>query len=63
MGGFFGTNVGHFRVLGMEGWRLAFHLLAGVSLLTSFLVRRLASDPRRKVLPPLYLGSRVQGLG
>ena len=51
MGGFFGTNVGHFRVLGMEGWRLAFHLVAAVSLLTSFLVRRLASDPRRKVRP------------
>ena len=51
VGGFFGTNVGHFRVLGMEGWRLAFHLVAVVSLISSFLVRRFASDPRRKVRP------------
>ena len=49
MGGFFGTNVGHFQPLGMEGWRLAFHLVAAISLTTAFLVFYHATDPRRKV--------------
>ena len=50
MGGFFGTNVGAFpRLLGTEGWRLAFHFVATVSIITSGFVYRFALDPRRKV--------------
>ena len=49
MGGFFGTNVGHFQPLGIEGWRLAFHLVAVISLTTAGLVYFYGSDPRRKV--------------
>ena len=52
VGGFFGTNVGAFpRILGVEGWRLAFYFVALVSVATSGLVYRHALDPRRKVQP------------
>lgn len=47
-GGFFGTNVGHFQPLGMEGWRLAFHMVAIISLTTAGLVFAYGTDPRRK---------------
>lgn len=49
-GGFFATNLGHFRFGALEGWRLAFHLVALVSLLCSLLVLKLATDPRKKVV-------------
>ena len=52
VGGFFGTNVGHFQPLGMDGWRLAFHLVAAISLVTAALVFYYAADPRRKVSAP-----------
>ncbi|KAK9801849.1 hypothetical protein WJX73_001027 [Symbiochloris irregularis] len=56
IGGFFGTNVGHFQPLGIEGWRLAFHLMALVSLVTAALVFLHAADPRRKgLISPLLL--------
>ena len=51
VGGFFGTNVGHFQPLGIEGWRLAFHMVAVISLTTAVLVFYYAADPRRKVWP------------
>ena len=48
-GGFFATNIGHFRPLGIEGWRFAFHFVAAVSLVVCVMVLRYAADPRRKV--------------
>ena len=50
MGGFCATNVGHFRPLGIEGWRLAFHFVALISFICCLLVLKYAADPRRKVL-------------
>ena len=47
-GGFFATNLGGMQVLGLEGWRCAFHLVAIVSVTTSVLVMWLAVDPRQK---------------
>ena len=56
VGGFMGTNMGSLRhVWGMDGWRIAFHLVALVSLLTSLLVYRFAADPRRKAWHPTGL--------
>ena len=49
VGGFCATNVGHFRPLGIEGWRLAFHFVALISFVCCLLVLRYAADPRRKV--------------
>ena len=49
LGGFFATNIGHFRPLGIEGWRFAFHFVAVISLVVCVLVLRFASDPRKKV--------------
>lgn len=50
MGGFFGTNVGSYpRLLGTEGWRLAFFFVAAISCTASALVYCFALDPRRKV--------------
>jgi hypothetical protein len=45
-GAFYATNVGGTRLLGMEGWRFAFHAVAAVSLATSLFVYKLAVDPR-----------------
>ncbi len=47
-GGFLATNLGGMQILGLEGWRCAFHLVAIVSVTTSVLVMWLAVDPRRK---------------
>ncbi|CAL8466343.1 g5879 [Coccomyxa elongata] len=58
-GGFFATNLGGMQILGLEGWRCAFHLVAIVSVTTSVLVMWLAVDPRRKpvgMISPLNLG-------
>lgn len=44
-GALFATNVGGKSVLGVEGWRCAFHAVAAVSLGTAWLVRRYAVDP------------------
>ena len=46
VGGFFATNVGATRPLGIDGWRFAFHLMATVSIVTAALVLNMASDPR-----------------
>ena len=55
-GGFFATNLGGMQVLGLEGWRCAFHLVAIVSVTTSVLVMWLAVDPRQKsVVRPCLL--------
>lgn len=55
-GGFFATNLGGMQILGLEGWRCAFHLVAIVSIITSILVMWLAVDPRRKTaVRPLCL--------
>ncbi len=48
-GGFFATNLGGMQILGLEGWRCAFHLVAALSIVTSVLVMWLAVDPRRKI--------------
>lgn len=59
-GGFFATNIGGTVVLGIEGWRCAFHFVALVSVSTSLLVMWLAVDPRSKVtvrLPHFSPGS------
>jgi len=45
-GGFFATNIGGKSIMGLEGWRVAFHIIAGVSVATGFLVIRFAHDPR-----------------
>ena len=50
-GGFFATSVGNGHVLGVEGWRFAFFLIASVSVFTGILTLFIASDPRR-VRPP-----------
>ncbi|KAK9902677.1 hypothetical protein WJX75_002341 [Coccomyxa subellipsoidea] len=58
-GGFFATNLGGMQILGLEGWRCAFHLVAIISIITSILVMWLAVDPRRKtagLISPLNLG-------
>ncbi len=56
LGGFFATNVGHFRFGLLEGWRLAFHFVAFISVLCGLLVLKLATDPRKKVLQhPLHV--------
>lgn len=47
-GGFFATNLGGMMILGLEGWRCAFHLVAFVSIITAVLVMWLAVDPRQK---------------
>ena len=36
-------------MLGIEGWRCAFHLVALVSIVTSVLTMWLAADPRKKL--------------
>lgn len=51
VGGFFATNVGHFRPLGIDGWRFAFYFVAIISIIVSCLVLRFAADPRKKVQP------------
>ena len=48
-GGFFATSVGGLRPLGMEGWRFAFHVVAGISIGAGLVVLAIARDPRRKV--------------
>lgn len=56
IGGFFATNLGRSTILGVEGWRCAFHLVALVSIITSVLTMWLAVDPRRKLaVSPLSL--------
>ncbi|EIE19976.1 MFS general substrate transporter [Coccomyxa subellipsoidea C-169] len=58
-GGFFATNLGGMQILGLEGWRCAFHLVAALSIVTSVLVMWLAVDPRRKIagmISPMNLG-------
>lgn len=46
IGGFFATNIGSTQPFGIEGWRFAFHLMAGISIVTSALVYHLAVEPR-----------------
>ena len=63
LGGFFATNVGSLRPLGMEGWRFSFHLMAALALVTVYLLLRWAVDPRppaRALLSPLQLGDSAQ---
>jgi hypothetical protein len=63
LGGFFATNVGSTRPLGMEGWRFSFHLMAALALVTVYLLLRWAVDPRppaRAVLAPIQLGGSTQ---
>ena len=48
-GGFFATSVGGLRPLGLEGWRFAFHVVAGISIGAGLVVLAIARDPRRKV--------------
>lgn len=47
-GAFFATNASHYIPFGMEGWRFAFHVVAVLSICLAFLLRALASDPRKK---------------
>ena len=62
LGGFLGTNLGHYGyILGVEGWRVAFHVVAIVSFVLAALLICLASDPRQNVRhahlqqPPNYV--------
>lgn len=60
-GGFFATNVGHFRFGLLDGWRLAFHFVALISLICSLMVLKFAADPRKKqgLISPLLLGEQA----
>lgn len=46
VGGMFATNLGHFTILGMDGWRLALHIVALISILTGVVVKKYGKDPR-----------------
>lgn len=46
-GGFFATSIGSQRPYGVEGWRFAFFVIAGVSVMTGFLTLFMAADPRK----------------
>eukprot|EP00210_Caulerpa_lentillifera_P003604 g3439.t1 len=54
-GGMFATNVGHVSPLGIDGWRLALHIVAGVSLITGVLIKKLGKDPRHCARKPADL--------
>ena len=47
-GGFFATAVGGLHLLGLEGWRFAFHVVAGISIVAGLVVLAIARDPRKK---------------
>ncbi|KAK9835393.1 hypothetical protein WJX81_006954 [Elliptochloris bilobata] len=47
-GGFFATSIGGLHPLGLEGWRFAFHVVAGISVAAGLTVLAIARDPRRK---------------
>ena len=59
MGGFFATSVGDSHILGVEGWRFAFFLVASISVCTGILTLFMASDPRQVRLP-VYWPSPLQ---
>eukprot|EP01024_Parvocaulis_polyphysoides_P057588 TRINITY_DN6137_c2_g2_i2.p1 TRINITY_DN6137_c2_g2~~TRINITY_DN6137_c2_g2_i2.p1 ORF type:complete len:468 (-),score=20.47 TRINITY_DN6137_c2_g2_i2:1666-2901(-) len=46
IGGMFGTNVAHQKVLGQTGWRVAFFCVGVFSLLVSFMNFVFSNDPR-----------------
>ena len=48
-GGFFATSIGGLHPLGLEGWRFAFHVVAGISIGAGLVVLAIARDPRCKV--------------
>ncbi|CAL8463252.1 g2786 [Coccomyxa elongata] len=49
-GGFFATSIGSQRPYGVEGWRFAFFVIAGISVMTGFLTLFMAADPRKSEL-------------
>lgn len=59
MGGFFATSVGDSHILGVEGWRFAFFLVASISVCTGILTLFTATDPRH-VRVPVYWPSPLQ---
>ncbi len=46
-GGFFATSIGSQKPFGVDGWRFAFFVIAGISVCTGFLTAFMASDPRK----------------
>lgn len=48
-GAFFATSIGGMHVLGLEGWRFAFHVVAGISIAAGLTVLAIGRDPRHKV--------------
>ena len=46
IGGFFATNFSHMQILGIDGWRFAFHFVAVISVLVGLGVLKFAVDPR-----------------
>lgn len=46
LGALFATNVGATHVLGVAGWRIAFHVVALLSFFTAWLVKQFSFDPR-----------------
>ena len=48
-GAFFATSIGGLHLLGLEGWRFAFHVVAGISIAAGLTVLAIGRDPRRKV--------------
>ena len=46
LGGMFSVLIASTTVMGIPGWRLSFHTVAGVSVLVGILVRAFATDPR-----------------
>ncbi|GAB4813864.1 hypothetical protein N2152v2_000910 [Parachlorella kessleri] len=61
VGAFYATNVGSQTPFGIEGWRFAFHLIAAISLVTSFLVYKYAVDPRHLAHHPSVHGGSPGG--
>jgi MFS family permease len=63
LGGFFATNVSHQQIMGIEGWRFAFHLVAVISVFVGFGVLKLAVDPRYPAAgPPKHKLSDLESL-
>lgn len=52
LGAYVATNFGGHVILGMEGWRVVFHVVALASFLSGILVKVFARDPRERMQVP-----------
>lgn len=50
IGALYATNIGGTQVLGIAGWRFAFHSVGALSLFTAWLVKRCSYDPRSAIV-------------